>query len=422
MKVLMFGWEFPPHNSGGLGVACKGVVDSLCSQGTAVTFVLPKKVVTEFSKNKVVFADNSQDLLNTKGVDVMLMPYITSESYEEELGKVGKKTKKKKRKKGEKRSLNYAGTLLGEVYRYGELAGDVAETEEHDIIHAHDWLSFEAGIAAKEVSGKPLVAHVHATEFDRSGERVNQDIYNIERRGMYMADRVVAVSNFTKNILINRYGVPEGKITVVHNGINENDYMSVLEDSPASVVSGLKSHGYKIVLFVGRITFQKGPDYFVKMAKKIREYEPNTFFVVCGSGDMEKQMIHEVAAARMSDRFIFAGFLRGESLNTVYKAADIYIMPSVSEPFGLTPLEAMIQDTPVLISHQTGVSEVVSHALKANFWDVDDMASKVISVLRNPSLQQCLKNNGRTEVSRMNWNLAGEKLLSLYKNLLARQL
>jgi glycosyltransferase involved in cell wall biosynthesis len=419
MKVLMFGWEFPPHNSGGLGVACKGVVDSLCSQGTAVTFVLPKRVVTEFSQNKVIFADNSSDLLNTKGVDVMLMPYITSESYEDELGKVKKETKGKRKRKT-KNSLNYAGTLLGEVYRYGELAGDVAEMEEHDVIHAHDWLSFEAGLAAKEVSGKPLVAHVHATEFDRSGERVNQDIYDIERKGVHLADSVVAVSNFTKNILIKRYGVSENKITVVHNGINENDYMSVLEDSPASVVSGLKSYGYKIVLFVGRITFQKGPDYFVKMAKKIREYEPNTFFVVCGSGDMEKQMIREVAAARMTDRFIFAGFLRGESLNTVYRAADIYIMPSVSEPFGLTPLEAMIQDTPVLISRQTGVSEVVSHALKANFWDVDDMASKVISVLRNPSLQQCLKNNGRTEVSRMSWDLAGEKLLSLYRDLLTR--
>ncbi len=419
MKVLMFGWEFPPHNSGGLGVACKGVVDSLCSQGTAVTFVLPKKVPTGSFQNRVIFADNTDALLNTKGVDVLLMPYITSESYQSELDKEKSGTGGKK-KRNKRNASNYAGTLIGEVYRYGELAGDVAEAEEHDIIHAHDWLSFEAGIAAKEVSGKPLIAHVHATEFDRSGERVNQDIYDIERRGVHMADSVVAVSNFTKNILIKRYGVPESKISVVHNGINEDDYSSFLEESPASVISGLKSHGYKIVLFVGRITFQKGPDYFVKMAKRIREYEPNTFFVVCGSGDMEKQMIREVASARMTDRFIFTGFLRGESLNTVYRSADIYIMPSVSEPFGLTPLEAMIQDTPVLVSYQSGVSEVVSHALKANFWDIDDMTNKVIAVLRNPSLQQCLKNNGKMEVSGVSWKLAGEKLISLYRSLLAR--
>lgn len=418
MKVLMFGWEFPPHNSGGLGVACKGIVDSLCSKGTQVTFVLPNKVPMGSSKKNIIFADSSSDLLNTKGVDVLLMPYVTSESYQDSLNNEKKNLKKKRN--NEKNSLLYAGSLVGEVYRYSELAGDIADSEEHDVIHAHDWLSFEAGINAKEVSGKPLVAHIHATEFDRSGESVNQDIYDIERRGFHVADSVVAVSDWTKNILINRYDVPADKITVVHNGISEEDYSDVLEESPSSVVSKLKDHGYKIVLFVGRITFQKGPDYFVRMAKKIREYEPNTFFVVCGSGDMEKQMIREVAGAKMSDRFIFTGFIRGESLNTVYRAADIYIMPSVSEPFGLTPLEAMIQNTPVLISHQTGVSEVVSHALKANFWDVDDMTNKVVSVLRNPSLQQCLRSNGKLEVSKVNWHKAGDKLISLYAKLLAR--
>ncbi len=417
MKVLMFGWEFPPHNSGGLGVACKGIVDTLCSRGADVTFVLPKKVPIGSASKNVVFADKTMNSVNTKEVDVLLMPYVTSESYKEHLYEDIIEGNVKKRKRKENRSAQYAGTLIGEVYRYGELAGDVADETEHDVIHAHDWLSFEAGIAAKEASGKPLVAHIHATEFDRSGEKVNQDIYDIERRGMHLADKVVSVSNFTKNILIERYGVPESKITVVHNGINDQDYADALEESPASVVSGLKEHGYKIVLFVGRITFQKGPDYFVKMAAKVRKYEPNTFFVVCGSGDMEKQMIREVASARMSDRFIFAGFLRGEALNTVYRAADMYIMPSVSEPFGLTPLEAMIQDTPVLISHQAGVSEVVNHALKANFWDVDEMTNKVVSVLRNPSLQQCLRANGRIEVTGIDWNSAGEKILGIYRSL-----
>ncbi len=419
MKVLMFGWEFPPHNSGGLGVACKGIVDSLNSQGISVSFVLPKKVPLGPSNKNVIFADKNSAVFNEKGIDVLLTPYVTSESYENRLNEIKQdlSSNKKSRKKRQKK-LHYGKTLVDEVYRYGDLAGDVAESEDHDIIHAHDWLSFEAGIGAKEASGKPLVVHIHATEFDRSGENVDQRIYDIERRGFHFADKIVSVSALTKKTLIDRYGVSEDKITVVHNGIKEEDYKNALEETPASVVGKLKDHGYKIVLFVGRITFQKGPDYFVKMAKKVRAYEPNTFFVVSGSGDMEKQMIREVAASGMSDRFIFTGFLRGESLRTVYKTADIYIMPSVSEPFGLTPLEAMIQNTPVLISRQSGVSEVVNHALKANFWDVDEMASKVISVLKNPPLHQCLKVNGKREVSKVNWDVAAEKLVSLYRQLL----
>ncbi|MGM0628932.1 MAG: glycosyltransferase family 4 protein [Patescibacteria group bacterium] len=413
MKVLMFGWEFPPHNSGGLGVACKGIVDALCDKGTTVSFVLPTKVPLSPSDSNVLFADKGKEMLSARGVDVLLTPYITSDVYDEEKIKEDKKKSGKKKK----RSSGYAKNLVEEVYRYGELAGDIAESEEHDVIHAHDWLSFEAGIAAKEASGKPFIAHIHATEFDRCGENVNPRVYEIERRGLHAADCVVAVSSLTKDIVVNKYGVPEERVTVVHNGIREEDYSGALEESPASVVSRIKDHGYKIVLFVGRITFQKGPDYFVKMAKKIRAYEPNTFFVVCGSGDMENQMIREAAAAKMSDRFIFTGFLRGQALNTVYKNADIYIMPSVSEPFGLTPLEAMIQNTPVLISRQSGVSEVVDHALKADFWDVDDMTNKVVSVLKNPSLYQCLRSNGKVEVSRINWYPATDKLISLYRKM-----
>ncbi|MFP4022219.1 MAG: glycosyltransferase family 4 protein [Candidatus Paceibacterota bacterium] len=418
MKVLMFGWEFPPHNSGGLGVACKGIVDSLCAQGTAVSFVLPKQVPLDPSSKNVIFADNAKALLDAKGVDVMLMPYMTSEGYQDNLNKLEDlRDHKKNKKKNRKNTSQYSRTLIEEVSRYGELAEDIAEAEDHDVIHAHDWLSFEAGISAKKKSGKPFIAHVHATEFDRSGSGINQSVYDIEKKGVHMADQVVAVSHFTKEILIDHYNVPEKKIAVVHNGIDEDQYRKAPEVSPAAMVSRLKNQGYKIVLFVGRITFQKGPDYFVKMAERVRAHEPNAFFVVSGSGDMEKQMIREVAAARMSDRFIFTGFIRGEALDTVYRAADIYIMPSVSEPFGLTPLEAMIQNTPVLISKQTGVSEVVDHALKVNFWDVDDMACKVISVLKNPSLQQCLRTNGKSEVSQVNWQKAAEKLALLYKQL-----
>ncbi len=411
MKVLMFGWEFPPHNSGGLGVACKGIVESLCSQGTSVSFVLPKKVPLDPSPHRILFADDETTAeLTVHGVDVLLTPYVTSEQYREHTERV---------KKGDTVGSSYARSLMEEVYRYGALARDVAHAEEHDVIHAHDWLSFEAGIAAKRASKKPLVVHVHATEFDRSGENINRAVYDIERRGVHVADRVVAVSRFTKDILTKRYGVTPDKISVVHNGINEEEYNDLPTEAPESI-KRLKKHGYKIVLFVGRITFQKGPDYFVRMAKKVRAHEPNTFFVVSGSGDMERQMMEEVAAARMSDRFIFTGFLRGDPLNTVYKAADLYIMPSVSEPFGITPLEAMMHDTPVLISKQAGVSEVVKHALKADFWDTDDMASKTVSLLRGPSLKQCLRSNGRRELSGINWKVAGEKLVTLYRQLASK--
>ncbi|MFA6270156.1 MAG: glycosyltransferase family 4 protein, partial [Candidatus Paceibacterota bacterium] len=271
-----------------------------------------------------------------------------------------------------------------------------------------------AGIAAKEASGRPLVAHVHATEFDRSGsDNVNKEIYNIELEGFRRADKIVAVSEWTKNKVVSKYGIKPEKIKVIYNGIEFNNNGAIIEQN----LKKLKQNGAKIVLFVGRITMQKGPDYFVTMAEKVLAHEPNTFFVVSGSGDMEGEMIRQVAGRGLSNKFIFCGFLRGDELNRVYKAADIFVMPSVSEPFGLVPLEAMISEVPVLVSKESGVSEILSSALKSHFWDIDDMSDKVISVLRHRGLQNHLSVNGKEEVKAIHWKKASDSLISLYNSL-----
>jgi len=396
----MFGWEFPPYNSGGLGVACLGLTRALSELGLDITFVLPKRVPIESSHCKLCFAD-SYGAISLRKVDTCLTPYITSDQYGKMKGRV---------------PGMYGETLFDEVLRYSLLARDIARDTDFDIIHAHDWLSFLAGVEAKKVSGKPLVVHVHATEFDRVGNGpVNQFVYDIEREGLGEADKIIAVSHFTKNILVEKYGVPAEKIEVVHNGIDERDF--VAETSVPEFVSRLKKTGKKIVLFVGRITLQKGPDYFVKVAKKVTEYLKDVYFVVSGSGDMEGRMIEDVARAGLSEKFVFTGFLRGSELDSIYHSADLYIMPSVSEPFGIAPLEAVMQGAPALISRQSGVSEVLTHSLKADFWDIDDMANKAIAVLEHPALQKTLSKHSRKQAKDISWNEAAQKCILLYNEL-----
>lgn len=381
----MFGWEFPPHNSGGLGTACEGLTRALTSSGVEVIFVLPKN--TEVSNKEMRFRFAGIENFKFKTISSPLYPYLTS---------------------GE--AKNYGFNLLDEVKLYAERAREIATEEEYDVIHAHDWLAYPAGIAAQEVSGKPLVVHVHATEFDRGGGNgVNQAVYEIEKEGMEKAQKVITVSDWTKQMVIKHYGIPAEKIEVVWNGIVSQPLVP-LPDRLAK----LRALGKKIVLFVGRITLQKGPDYFVRAAKKVLEFEPQTLFVVVGSGDMEGQMIRLVANLGMSDKFIFAGFLRGEELNQIYQSADLYVLPSVSEPFGITPLEALANGTPVLISKQSGVAEVLSHALKVDFWDVDEMASQIIAVLHHDVLKNILTENGQHELPKISWLEAARKCLGVY--------
>lgn len=399
-SVLMFGWEFPPFNSGGLGTACEGLSKALATSGVPLTFVLPLKVPISASWCKFAFA-NETDSITEKEIRSLFAGYTSHSSDISEITKYGL-------------PAAISGSLIERVRAYSKRAPAIAKKHSHSVIHAHDWLTYPAGIAAKETSGKPFVAHIHATEFDRSGsDSVNREIYNIEREGFRRADMVVAVSGRTRSKVIEKYGISPDKVKVVHNGIDFSENSSSIEKN----LEGLKRGGASIVLFVGRITLQKGPDYFVDVAEKVLAYEPNTYFVVSGSGDMEGEMIRRVSGKGLSNRFIFCGFLRGEELAKVYRAADMFVMPSVSEPFGLVPLEAMISDVPVLISKESGVSEVLSTALKSHFWDIDDMADKVVSVLRHKKLKSHLSVNGKKEVRGIHWGNAARELINIYNGL-----
>ncbi len=396
VRILMFGWEFPPHNSGGLGTACFGLTRAL-SREAKITFVLPKRVDAGADWLKMCFADLPE--VDPLAVTANLYPYITSAGYA--LDREGLPSV-------------YGFNLIDEVRRYGAYARVLAKKRSFDVIHAHDWLSFPAGLAAKRVSGKPLVVHVHATEFDRTGGTgVNQEVYQIEKEGMHFADAIIAVSQWTKNLIVKHYGVAPEKVTVVHNGIDASDYRPLPDRLMA-----LKQAGEKIVLFVGRITLQKGPDYFVRAAKRVLELEPKTYFIIAGSGDMEGQTLREAAALGIADRVIFTGFVRGPELDALYQSADLYVLPSVSEPFGITPLESLVNGTPVIVSYQSGVAEVLRHALKVDFWDTDELANQIIAVLRHPVLYQTLKQYGGEEVKKITWTAAAQKCLDLYHRLL----
>lgn len=305
------------------------------------------------------------------------------------------------------RAGDYSGDLFAEAARYARLVVRLTRGEKFDVVHAHDWLTFPAGMAVARATGRPLIAHIHATEFDRSGEHVNQRVYDIERRGMHAAIRVVCVSEYTRRICVHRYGLNPAKSRVVYNGVE-------LE----AAQQGLPSIGAKdkIVLFLGRITMQKGPEYFIQAAKRVLGKMDNVKFVVAGSGDMATRMIEYAAALGIGHKVLFTGFLRGRDVQRVFEMADLYVMPSVSEPFGIAPLEAMSHGTPVIISKQSGVSEVLTHALKVDFWDIDDMANKIIAVLRHPPLGATLRQHGELEVRRLTWDGAAAKVTQVYED------
>lgn len=398
----MFGWEFPPHNSGGLGIACYGLSKSLQSANVSVTFVLPKKLDgLEHDFLKIIFANIRN--IKFRRVQTLIHPYITPLLYDEYL------------RTAQEHEL-YGLNLFDEVRRYGLEARIIGGEEHFDVIHAHDWLSFRAGIEAKRVSGKPLIVHVHSTEFDRTGGHPNQYIYDEERYGLHAADCIVAVSQYTKNVIVLHYGISNDKVVVVHNGIDRTEYHQRL---PAAL-SHIHASGKKIVLFVGRLTIQKGADYFVKVAKRVLEFDPNVLFIISGSGNMEREIVCLSADLGLGDKVIFAGFVRGEELMKLYRAADLFVMPSVSEPFGLTALEALANGTPILISKQSGVSEVLTHVLKSDFWDIDDMADKIINVVESKGLHDTLGELGTKDVEHLTWESAAGKCTQIYQELVGR--
>ena len=424
MKVLMFGWEFPPHITGGLGTACFGMTKGLAKNGVEVLFVVPRAFGDEDQTNVrllnasdvAINIDNETDRRYWERVKYMeigsnIIPYVGPELYE----KMSSGVVDNFSKTGSVFAQNYTFSgkygmnLIEEVARYALIGSSLATKYDFDVIHAHDWLTYSAGIAAKETTGKPLIVHMHATEFDRSGENVNTEVYAIERRGMEAADRVITVSNLTRDIVINKYGIDPAKVVTVHNAVEPNNTPKASYQK-----SGINA---KVVTFLGRITYQKGPEYFVEAAYKILQYDPTIHFVMAGTGDLLEKTIRRVSQLRIGDHFHFTGFLKGEAVDQMFAMTDVFVMPSISEPFGIVPLEAMRLNVPVVISKQSGVSEVVKHALKVDFWDINGLADAIYALCHYEPLANCFKEQGKEEVDSLKWEAAAKKIKAVYESM-----
>lgn len=437
MKVFMLGWEFPPFISGGLGTACYGLTKAMDKLGLKVTFVLPKMVDNNFATHVKLLSPTAMTTESLSRIDSCkintfknvsfrqiispLKPYETPDIFQQRIEKTI--TQKQLQTKtvstvstidntGSTPNADYAGDMYSQIHRYAAIAAELAKNEDFDIIHAHDWMTYPAGIAVAAVTGKPLIVQVHSTEFDRSGEHVNQTIYDIERKGMHMSDRIIAVSQLTKNIVTSRYGISEEKVDVVHNGAER------VGKSKWTLNDTTIKKNEKIVLFLGRITMQKGPEYFLNAAKKVLQKMQNVKFVMAGSGDLMQKSVEMAAQLGIGKKVLFTGFLRGESVQKIYQMADLFVMPSVSEPFGLVPLEALHNDVPVIISKQSGISEVLSHALKVDFWNTDEMANQIVAVLKYPALRLTLQSHGNFEARKLKWQDAAEKCAGIYQEIL----
>ena len=432
MRVLVFGWEFPPLIAGGLGTACYGMTRGLARNDVEVIFVMPKasgdederfvKVVNasdveaRYCDSSIEGAEDIMRKISFIHIDSNMVPYISPEefaTYREGYERTGRKFWEKEGDSWTQRytfSGKYGANLMEEVARYAVVAAEVARQLEgqFDVIHAHDWLTYFAGIAAKRVSGKPLVVHMHATSFDRSSsDNIDTRVYEIERAGMAAADRVIAVSNLTRKIVIEKYNIPAEKVVTVHNAVRFAEKDNELPER------GVKD---KIVTFLGRITFQKGPDYFVEAAAKVLKRVPDVRFVMAGSGDMMNHVIRRVARLGIADRFHFTGFLKGDDVHKMFQLSDVYIMPSVSEPFGISPLEAMRANVPSIISKQSGVAEVLDYAVKVDYWDVDAMADAIYGFVKYPALAKMFSEKGLEEVTGLKWNNAAAKIKTVYED------
>ncbi len=451
MRVLMFGWEFPPHISGGLGTACYGLTRGLAYQGVDITFVVPKaygdedqsaikligasdipimqrtvEFVEHVSESSLPRMKLSHKEIQYVEVGSMLMPYLSPEEFEifvNQKVQEGDYTWTKLLEKNIQSqdivstvlgkiefSGKYGANLLQEVSNYGLIAAEIAQMHEFDLIHSHDWLTYSAGIAAKKVSGKPLVIHVHATEFDRAGENVNSLVFEIEKMGMEAADRIITVSNLTRNIVIEKYGIDPSKIFTVYNAVDPI--------AEAEKENYKKSLDEKVVTFLGRVTFQKGPEYFIEAAYKVLQKTENVRCVMAGSGDLLRKMIRRAARLGITDKFHFTNFLKGKDVDRMFGLSDVYVMPSVSEPFGISPLEAMRSNVPVIISKQSGVSEILKHAIKIDFWDIDAMADAIYGLVNYSGLSSMFIEHGKTEVDNLKWENAAKNVCDVYESLL----
>ena len=408
----MFGWEFPPHILGGLGTASFGLTRGMAQQeDMEITFVIPKP-----------WGDEDQSFLRIIGA--CNVPIVWKENdwhhVQERLGQFMHPDEYFWLRDGIRYDFSRIGTnelgcvdfsgrypdnLIEEIGNYEAVASVLANRLDFDVIHSHDWLTYPAGVFAKQISGKPLVIHVHATDFDRSRGNVNPTVYSIEKRGMEIADHIITVSNLTRNTVIEKYHIDPAKVTTVHNAVEP------LQDVDSYTKTPRKD---KVVTFLGRITMQKGPEYFVEAAARVLQKTDGVRFVMAGSGDMMNDMIHLAAAKGIADKFHFTGFLRGRQVQEMLAESDVYIMPSVSEPFGISPLEAMQVGTPSIISHQSGCAEILSHAIKTDYWDIDAMADAIYSIVKYPAMYKSLRELGRDEVNNIRWYDAGLKVRAIY--------
>jgi glycogen(starch) synthase len=419
MRILMFGWEFPPRMSGGLGTACFGMTAALAGLGHRITLVLPQPgepsaapFLDLLSASDIPVADGEggetelMQRLAIRPIRSLLNPYLTGENYRE--------LYLSEEKRFPERRGVYGPDLIAEVIRYGRAGGAIARDLSFDIIHAHDWMTVPAAVNARRISGKPFVLHIHSLEYDRSGEHVNPEIRDIEREGLDRADRIIAVSHRTKRMIEERYGTDPGKIAVVYNAVTRAEagrlYHTERWGAPRKD---------KMVLYLGRITFQKGPDYFIEAAARVLRILPEVTFVMAGAGDMMRQMVELVGERGIGNHFHFMGFLQGEEIERIFSLSDLYVMPSVSEPFGISPLEAMLYDVPVIISRQSGVAEILKHALKVDFWDVRDIAGKIIAVLKHPVLAGEMTEKAREELRKIRWETAAERITEIYRQVIS---
>lgn len=418
MKVLMFGWEFPPHILGGLGTASYGLTKGMSMQDDLeITFCIPKPWGDEDQSFLKIIGMNSTPVVwkdvNWESVDHRMGGYMDPQLYYDlrdhiyadfrylhtnDLGCL-------------EFSGRYPDNLHEEINNYSIVAGVVARQQQYDIIHSHDWLTYPAGIHAKQVSGKPLVIHVHATDFDRSRGNVNPTVYAIEKNGMDYADHIMCVSELTRQTVIHKYFQDPRKVSTMHNAV-EPLSQEINEIVPKKIP------GEKVVTFLGRITMQKGPEYFVEAAAMVLRRTQNVRFVMAGSGDMMNQMIRLAAERGIADHFHFPGFMKGNQVYEMLKASDVYIMPSVSEPFGISPLEAMQCSVPTIISKQSGCAEILNNCIKTDYWDIQAMADAIYSICTYPAMYDYLREEGKREVDEIKWENVGYKVRGIYDEIL----
>lgn len=396
----MFGWELPPYNSGGLGTASLGMTEGLADLGHEIDFILPKAHGPYPYRHMQILSAVDIDENVASSSDVL--PYGASVMRDEHGNP----------------AIRYVapGSAFQHASWYAKTTLPLAQDNSYEMIHCHDWMTYYSGLQARANAKRagiaaPLVAHIHATEYDRGGASGgNRAINAIEHVALNAADRVIAVSHYTARTVHEQYGVSKAKISVVHNGIMPGT-------PPSFDLEALKKH-FKIVLFMGRITMSKGPEYFLKLAKAVTDKDPRVKFVMVGSGDMEQQCIELAARMGLTGKILFSTFLRGSDVNRAYQLADLFVMPSVSEPFGLVALEALQNGTPAIVSKQSGVAEVSKHLVQIDFWETKKMASSVLKILNDPAYAARLRRGGTADLRRLSWLKAAEKIQEVYNELL----